>query len=55
MTFLCVCVRAGSRDDGKGKLKDIRLHGFPGDRVMDFGRRKAQVDALAENVGGEGR
>ena len=44
MTLSCVCVPAESRDDGKAELKDIQpimLHGFPGDKEMDFGRRKS--------------
>ena len=56
MTLLCICVRAGSRDDGKGKPKDIRpitLHGFPGDET-DFGRRKAQVACVSGKRGARG-
>ena len=53
MTLLCVCVRADSRDDGKGKLKD-RAHNappLPGEEETDFGRWKAQVACVSRNCG----
>jgi hypothetical protein len=58
MTLLCACAQAGSRDDGKRKLKDIRpimLHGFSGDEVTDLVGGKWQVTCVRGDCGAMGR